>query len=58
VAGRWSSPDYSVSSTNKTYRHDITEILLKVALNATTFKLQILNTTIVSSNFSYKIEKK
>jgi hypothetical protein len=24
---------YSVSSTNKTDRHDITEILLKVALN-------------------------
>jgi hypothetical protein len=24
---------YSVSSTNKTERHDITEILLKVALN-------------------------
>ena len=27
------SPDIFVSSTNKTYRHDITEILLKVALN-------------------------
>jgi hypothetical protein len=24
-----------VSSTNKTYRHDITEILLKVAINTT-----------------------
>jgi len=30
VAGRWFSPD---SSTNKTNRHDITEILFKVALN-------------------------
>jgi len=30
AAGRWFSP---VSSTNKTDRHDITEILLKVALN-------------------------
>jgi hypothetical protein len=30
VTGRWFSP---VSSTNKTDRHDITEILLKVALN-------------------------
>ena len=29
----WFSP---VSSTNKTDRHDITEILLKVALNTTT----------------------
>ena len=27
------SPDTPVSSTNKTDRHDITEILLKVALN-------------------------
>ena len=30
ATGRWFSP---VSSTNRTYRHDITEILLKVALN-------------------------
>jgi hypothetical protein len=30
VAGWWFSP---VSSINKTDRHDITEILLKVALN-------------------------
>jgi hypothetical protein len=33
VAGRWFSPGTPVSSTNKTGRHDITEILLKVALN-------------------------
>jgi hypothetical protein len=33
TAGRWFSPGASVSSTNKTDRHDITEILLKVALN-------------------------
>jgi hypothetical protein len=30
---RWFSPGPPVSSTNKTDRHDITEILLKVALN-------------------------
>ena len=30
---RWFCPGPPVSSTNKTYRHDITEILLKVALN-------------------------
>jgi len=30
AAGRWFSP---VSSTNKTDRHDITEILLKVAIS-------------------------
>ena len=31
--GRWFSLDTPVSSTNKTDHHDITEILLKVALN-------------------------
>ena len=31
--GPWLSPGTPVSSTNKTVRHDITEILLKVALN-------------------------
>ena len=30
---RWFSPGTPVSSTNKTDRHDITEILMKVALN-------------------------
>jgi hypothetical protein len=30
----WFSPDTPVSSTNKTDRHDITAILLKVAFNA------------------------
>jgi hypothetical protein len=30
----WFSPGGAVSSTNKTDLHDITEILLKVALNA------------------------
>ena len=29
----FNSPSTQVSSTNKTYLHDITEILLKVALN-------------------------
>ena len=33
VAGRWFSPGTPVYSTNKTDRHDITEILLKVELN-------------------------
>ena len=35
----WFSPGTSVSFTNKTYRHDITEILLKVALNTITITL-------------------
>jgi len=33
VAGRWFSRGKPVSSINKTDRHDIFEILLKVALN-------------------------
>jgi hypothetical protein len=33
ATGRWFSPGAPVSSTNKTDHHDITEILLKVALN-------------------------
>jgi len=33
ATGQWCSPGTSVSSTNKTDRHDITEILLKVVLS-------------------------
>jgi hypothetical protein len=33
ATGRWLSPGTPVSSTNKTDRNDITEILLKVTLN-------------------------
>ena len=33
ATGRWFSPGTSVSSTNKTDYHDITEILLKMTLN-------------------------
>jgi hypothetical protein len=33
VADRWFSPGTPVSSTNKADRHDMNEILLKVALN-------------------------
>ena len=36
VTVRWFSPSTSVSSTNKTDRHDIAEILLRVALNTIT----------------------
>jgi len=38
--GRWFSPGTPASSTTKTGRHDIAEILLKVALN-TKFQIQI-----------------
>jgi hypothetical protein len=36
VAGWWFSPGAPDSSTSKPDRHDITEILLKVALNTLT----------------------
>ena len=36
ATGRWFSPGTPVSSTNKTDRHDTTEILMNVALNAIT----------------------
>jgi membrane-bound inhibitor of C-type lysozyme len=36
------SPHTPVSSTNKTDRHDITEILLKVALNTITLTLHFI----------------
>jgi len=39
ATGRWFSPGTPVSSTNKTDRHDITEILLKAALNSITLTL-------------------
>jgi hypothetical protein len=33
ATGRWFSPGFPVSSTNNTDRHDITEILLRVAFS-------------------------
>jgi hypothetical protein len=38
--GRWFSPGTPVSSTYKTVHHNITEILLKVALNTITLTLR------------------
>jgi hypothetical protein len=42
--GRWFSPGTPASSTTKTGRHDIAEILLKVALNT---KIQIQKSKIM-----------
>ena len=42
ATGRWFSPGSPASSTNKTDRHDVTEILLKVALNTITLPYQVL----------------
>ena len=44
MAGRCFSPGTPVSPTYKTYRHDITEILLKVMLN--TINLPIIDKTV------------
>ena len=41
VAGRWFSPGTLPSSINKTDRHDIIEILLKVALNTITISITL-----------------
>jgi len=41
AAGRWFSPGPPVSSANKIDRHDIIEILLKVALNTNNYNLQM-----------------
>ena len=51
AAGRWFSPGPPVSSTNKTDRNDITEILLKVALNTIKPK-QFLDTQLLISKTS------
>ena len=45
MTGQWFSPGTRVSSTNKTDHHDITEILLKMALN--TITLTLTSSTII-----------
>ena len=54
--GRWFSPGIPVSSTKKTDRHDIAEILLKVALSTVTptpiLNLDIQGTMCVQSRYS------
>jgi hypothetical protein len=50
ATGQWFSPGPPVSSNNKTDRHDITEILLKVALNT----INLTNEPFSLFNFSPK----
>jgi hypothetical protein len=47
MAGRCFSLGTPVSSTNKTDRHDMTEILLKVALNTITITFTIMSNKII-----------
>jgi hypothetical protein len=51
--GRWFSPDTPASSTTKTDRHDIAEILLKVALS--TINQSIIFTRSLSSGYLFAI---
>ena len=57
--GRWFSPGTVASSTTKTDRHDIAEILLEVALthhkSNQIFDIWILIAPLVSSNSSFKL---
>ena len=48
--GQWFSSGTPVSSTNKTDCHDITEILLKLALNASKSSSFVLFVTVIMSN--------
>ena len=52
----WFSPGTPASSTSKTVRHDIAEILLKVALN-TKIQVQIQNNGDEAANNSVITEK-
>ena len=54
VTGRWFSTDSPVSSTNKTDCHDITEILLKVALSTINHNSHISVPTVWSFVFAYQ----
>ena len=57
ATGRWFSPGTPVSFTNKTDRHDITEILLKVALNTKPVKWLIYDFDITNFNCMLNIAK-
>jgi len=68
VAGLWFSPGTPVSSSNKTDRHDATEILLKVAFNtinhnsiknfrASTYKTPTKHVGLVQSGLHYRLIK-
>jgi hypothetical protein len=52
AAGRWFVPATPVSSTNKTERHDITEIVLKVAL-ATMKQISVMLILKTKNNISF-----
>jgi hypothetical protein len=50
--GRWFSPDTPASSTTKTGRHDIVEILLKVALN-TKNQIKLITLVVIGTDHDH-----
>ena len=58
ATGRWFSSGTHISSTNKTDRHDITVILLKITLNTINLNLNLLTlwflSLLVASKISFK----
>ena len=57
VLGRWFSPATPVSSTNKTDRHDIAEILLKVVLNTIALTITLTYMNIIWSKIRRNTEQ-
>jgi hypothetical protein len=51
--GWWFSPGTPASSTTKAGRHDIAEILLKVALNTTNQSINQSKAFLITSNMNY-----
>ena len=58
ATGRWFSPGHQVSSINSTCLHDITEILLKVALNNITLNRIWYDIIIWIIRYFFKTAKK
>jgi hypothetical protein len=56
TTGRWFSPGTSVSSTNETDHHDVSEILLKVTLNTITLTPTNYRTTGPANHHGQEIE--
>ena len=52
ATGCWFSPVPSVSSNNKTDRHDITEILLRVALNTIKQRSKQTNRSVLNNDYT------
>ena len=55
ATGQWFSPGNPLSSTYKTDRHDMAEILFKVALNTISISPYILRIQIVQNYSSYSV---